>query len=135
MALALTKIKESGGAAIPLDVSIASHSSLMQEAEDQMRSYVGGVEVADPHKPVILNTTAKPAKNAQEISNEIPSALTSSVRWDETIRYMREAEGATVFREVGPGEVLANMLRKNRDSIRGEIEVYSSKDLIPDFHR
>jgi [acyl-carrier-protein] S-malonyltransferase len=121
--------KERHGLAIPLPVSIASHSSLMAEAQEKLQLYISGEVVANPQVPIILNTTGRRAIDSDEILAEIPRQLTNSVLWSQTIDKMIK-DGVGSFLEVGPGQVLSRMLRKGmlgipEDSINNSDEIIS----------
>jgi [acyl-carrier-protein] S-malonyltransferase len=103
--------KERHGLAIPLPVSIASHSSLMAGAQEKLQLYVSGEIVASPQVPIILNTTGRLAMDSDEILAEIPRQLTSSVLWSQTIDQMLK-DGVSTFTEIGPGQVLSKMMKR-----------------------
>jgi [acyl-carrier-protein] S-malonyltransferase len=94
-----------------LNVSIASHSPLMEEAAVQFAAAVDSTPIADPRVPVIGNTTARALTTAEEIKAEIKAQLTNSVRWVDSVRAMT-AMGASVFVELGTKDVLTGLLRR-----------------------
>jgi [acyl-carrier-protein] S-malonyltransferase len=100
-----------GTKVIPLAVSAASHSPLMEAMTEAFRDEVRRVRLQPPLVPVVGNTTAQPLSEASEIRLEMEHQLTSSVRWVESIKYMM-GEGITTFVEVGPGNVLRGLLRR-----------------------
>jgi [acyl-carrier-protein] S-malonyltransferase len=113
------ELAEEGGAkrVIPLAVSIASHSPLMQRAAESFASIVAQVDFHQPQVPVVANVTAKPITTVAEIREELVEQLTSTVRWVESIQYMI-AQGVTTFMEIGPKNVLTGLIRRIDKSVR-----------------
>jgi [acyl-carrier-protein] S-malonyltransferase len=103
--------------AIPLAVSIASHSPLMQPAARSFASVVAQVDFHQPRVPVVANVTAAPITTVAEIRKELVEQLTSTVRWVESVQYMI-AQGVTTFVEVGPKNVLTGLVRRIDESMR-----------------
>lgn len=102
---------------IPLAVSIASHSPLMQPAADSFTSIVAQVDFHRPRVPVVANVTAAPITTVAEIRQELVEQLTSTVRWVESVQYMI-AQGVTTFVEIGPKNVLTGLIRRIDKSVR-----------------
>jgi [acyl-carrier-protein] S-malonyltransferase len=96
---------------MPLAVSIAAHSPLMQPAIAALESAVKSATFHLPQVPVIANTTAQPLVEISAIQDELVDQLTGSVRWTATIQALAEA-GVTTFVEVGPGEVLTGLVKR-----------------------
>ncbi|HEX7587811.1 MAG TPA: ACP S-malonyltransferase [Anaerolineae bacterium] len=100
---------------LPLAVSIASHSTLMETAAREFEPTVAQTPMRAPHVAVISNVTALPLQ-ADQIKHELISQLTSSVQWVKSIEYAI-AHGATNFVELGPKDVLAGLIRRiNKDT-------------------
>jgi [acyl-carrier-protein] S-malonyltransferase len=119
--------------AIPLAVSIASHSRLMETAAKEFATAVASTSIRSPKIPVISNVTAQPLTTPDEIRHELVAQLTSSVQWIKSVEYIA-AQGVTKFIEVGPKDVLAGLIRRiNKDvhavsvgdvaSVKGFVEV------------
>ena len=102
---------------IPLAVSIASHSPLMQRAAEAFASVVAQVDFHQPRVPVVANVTAAPITTVAEIREELVKQLTSTVRWVESIQHMI-AQGVTTFVEIGPKNVLTGLMRRIDKSVR-----------------
>jgi [acyl-carrier-protein] S-malonyltransferase len=101
--------------AIPLPVSISSHSRLMESAAREFAAAVNSTLIRAPKIPVISNVTAQPLATPGEIRHELLAQLTSSVQWIKSIEYLA-AQGVTRFVEVGPKDVLAGLIRRiNKD--------------------
>ncbi len=95
---------------IPLEVSGAFHSPLMEPALPGLRDSLAAVDVAPALVPVYANASASPVTEPSEIRESLVRQLISPVRWEETIRAMR-ADGFERFIEVGPGKVLSGLVR------------------------
>jgi [acyl-carrier-protein] S-malonyltransferase len=115
---AMELAKEQGAKrVIPLAVSIASHSPLMQTAAEAFASTVAQVDFHQPRVPVVANVTAAPITTVAEIRKELVEQLTSTVRWVESVQYMI-AQGVTTFVEIGPKNVLTGLIRRIDKSVR-----------------
>lgn len=109
---ALTLAKEQGAKrAIPLPVSIAAHSPLMNQASDAFRRLLDATLIREPHTPVVVNALARPLTDPSAIRDALGKQLTSPVRWTESMEWIIE-QGVTRFVEVGPKEVLTGLLRR-----------------------
>lgn len=97
--------------AIPLQVSGAFHSPLMQPAVEGMTRYIEETKFKRPSVPVIANTTAMPLTAAEDVKTELRNQLTSPVLWQRTIEYMA-GQGVSTFIEIGPGKVLTGLIRR-----------------------
>lgn len=97
--------------ALPLSVSGAFHSPLMEVAESGLREHLEGVTFSPPRFPVVSNVTAQPVSEADDARELLVAQLTSPVRWAASMRTMRE-RGVDRFLELGPGRVLAGLLRR-----------------------
>ena len=102
---------------MPLAVSIASHSPLMQSAAESFASIVAQVDFHQPRVPVVANVTAAPITTLAEIREELVEQLTSTVRWVESVQHMI-AQGVTTFVEIGPKNVLTGLIRRIDQSVR-----------------
>ena len=97
--------------AIPLQVSGAFHSPLMQPAVEGMIKYLDATTFKTPSIPVIGNTTAGPMTTAEAVKMELRNQLTSPVLWQPTIEYMISKDVST-FIEIGPGKVLTGLIKR-----------------------
>jgi [acyl-carrier-protein] S-malonyltransferase len=96
---------ERGTRVIRLDVAGAFHSPAMEPSVEPFRAALDAVEISEPAFPVFSCASAAPFT---DVRAELANALTSPVRWRETVIAMHEA-GAPSFVEVGPGKVLARL--------------------------
>ncbi len=108
---AVTLAKAAGGRAMPLAVSVAAHSALMASAAEQFAVSVAATPFAAPAIPIIGNVNAAPLATAAQIRAELVAQLTSPVRWTASIQRMI-ADGAGRFVELGPGAVLAGLVKR-----------------------
>jgi [acyl-carrier-protein] S-malonyltransferase len=97
--------------AIPLQVSGAFHSPLMQPAVEGMVKYIDATEFKNPSVPVIGNVTALPLATAEDVKTELKKQLLSPVQWQRTVEYMVQ-QGVTTFIEIGPGKVLTGLIKR-----------------------
>jgi len=100
-----------GGKALPVKVSGAFHTSLMAPAAHQFASAIDSVPILTPHVPVMSNVTGRPMTKAAHVRDDLRQQIMKPVRWRQIITYLT-ATGITRFIEVGPGRVLANMLKR-----------------------
>lgn len=96
---------------MPLAVSIAAHSPLMQPAAEELRAAIQATPLAVPVVPVIGNTTAQPLTTVAAIQDELTAQLTGSVRWTASMQTALAA-GVKSFVELGPGDVLAGLIKR-----------------------
>ncbi len=100
---------------IPLPVSGAFHTPLMQPAVDGMAEIVTNLTFREPVIPIIGNTTAQPLTTAESVKVELLRQLCNCIQWQRSIEYMVN-EGVGTFIEIGPGKVLTGLIKRiNRD--------------------
>jgi [acyl-carrier-protein] S-malonyltransferase len=96
--------------AIRLQVSIASHSQLMQVAARSFRAALDEISFAPPQVPVIGNVYARPIEIV-DVRDELEAQLTSPVCWTESVKYLAQ-QGVTTCVEIGSKDVLAGLVRR-----------------------
>ncbi len=102
-------LKEAGARRVlPLKVSGAFHSPLMECVQADFARVLEEVEVADPAYGIVSNVSAKPVHDASEIKRGLVAQLVSPVRWHESVARMIKS-GISTFLELGPGNVLTNL--------------------------
>jgi [acyl-carrier-protein] S-malonyltransferase len=112
------RAKEAGArSVIILKVSVPSHCPLMQGAADKLKDVLAGISFAEPGIPVVSNVTAAPYAKAGEIADLLVKQLVLPVRWEQSVRTMLDG-GVTDFIEVGPGAVLAGLIKRIDDTAR-----------------
>jgi [acyl-carrier-protein] S-malonyltransferase len=97
--------------AIQLVVAGAYHSPLMASAQPKLRTELVNVNLSAPRVPVVSNVTAQPHAGLGEMSTRLVEQVTSSVRWEESMRYLL-AQGFTRFIELGPGTALTGFMKR-----------------------
>lgn len=112
LAAAAALVKEKKGRAVPLAVSGAFHSPLIQEAADEFGAFLKSLDWRKPAFPVYLNVTARPEPNPVELGRTMMRQMTSSVHWIDTMQNLWAA-GARRFVEIGPKGVLAKLAGQN----------------------
>ncbi len=106
--------KEAGAKRVlPLNVSGAFHSALMEPAREGLDAALGRVDFADPAFPVVANASAEPVRDGGTAVRLLREQLVSPVRWVGCMeRAARVAEPDATFLELGPGKVLAGLLKR-----------------------
>lgn len=96
---------------VRLPITIGSHSPLMARASEGMSSLLQKMHIKDPSAPLVGNVNADLLTSGPEVLSELREQLTHGVRWQKTIERMRD-QGADMFLEVGPGNVLTKLVRR-----------------------
>lgn len=97
--------------ALPLQVSIAAHSPLMDSIQAEWNAAVDACAFETPIIPVVGNVHAKPMLTADELRTDIKAQMQSRVRWTESVQLML-ANGIRTYVEVGSGEVLLGLIKR-----------------------
>ncbi len=97
--------------ALPLQVSIAAHSPLMDSIQSEWNSAVDGCSIENPSVPVIGNVHANVLLTADDLRADIKAQMQSRVRWTESVGTM-QGNGIQAYVEVGSGEVLLGMIKR-----------------------
>jgi len=105
---------------IPLKVSGAFHSALMEPVIAEFSKIVSNVRFQPPSIPVISNVTARPLTDADSIKEELVKQLRNCIQWQGSVEYMVHS-GATIFYEIGPGRVLSGLIRR----INSELQTFN----------
>ena len=96
---------------VPLKVSAAFHSALMEPAVAPMREKLTHVSFKKASVSVISNVSATPLDIPGGLVDELATQIRSSVQWFRTIQYMK-SQGVTSYIEIGPGKVLTGLVRR-----------------------
>jgi len=114
-----TELAKSRGAhrAIPLQVSGAFHTPLMQMAVNAMSEIIANLAFNEPKIPIIGNTTAQPLNTADLIKEELCQQLCNCVQWQHSVEYI-VANGVSTFIEIGPGKVLTGLIKRINRSVK-----------------
>src|SRR5208283_4046740 len=105
------RLKEMGRRATLLRVSMAFHSPIMKVIHDELEAYIASIPFHSPQIPVISNATMAPyPSDTGEIRRILMAHLESTVHWMNNVQTLWNNYGVRLFVEVGPGEVLSNLI-------------------------
>jgi len=105
--------------ALRLPVSAPFHSALMRPARERMEELLRKTDFADSEVPVVTNVDAEPASSGDVLRDSLVRQIDSPVRWVESVRRIA-ALGVDRALEIGPGNVLAGLVRRIEKTIRVE---------------
>jgi len=97
--------------ALPLPVSVPSHSSLMKGAAEKLADKLAAIESQMPAVPVFHNVTAKPTDSIEDMNTALKEQLYNPVLWVDTVNNLIEA-GIEATVECGPGKVLSGLNKR-----------------------
>jgi [acyl-carrier-protein] S-malonyltransferase len=97
--------------AIPLPVSAPFHCALMRPAQERLAVDLERLAFRDPEVPLVRNVDAAIVRTARECREGLVRQVSGAVLWQPSIERLRQ-QGVTTFVEVGPGTVLAGLIRK-----------------------
>ncbi|MFC4722443.1 ACP S-malonyltransferase [Geojedonia litorea] len=105
-------LKEAGARrALVLPVGGAFHSPMMEPAREELAAAIENTTFNKPSCPIYQNVTASAVSDETSIKANLISQLTAPVRWTQSVQQMI-ADGASLFTEVGPGNVLQGLVKK-----------------------
>ena len=123
-----TALKEAGAKrVIPLPVSGGFHSKLMEEASVKFSEILDDCDIKDAQIPVYTNVDAEPTTSAIRFKAKMTAQIYSSVMWTQTVEKMI-ADGVDTFVEIGPGKVLAGLIKKT-DAAVTVLNIYDEETL------
>jgi [acyl-carrier-protein] S-malonyltransferase len=96
---------------VPLRVSGAFHSNLMEPAIEGLRNAINDYSFSNAKIPLIANVTAQPITETNAIKEELISQIVHCVKWQQSVETMI-ARGVTTFFELGPGDVLTGLIKR-----------------------
>jgi [acyl-carrier-protein] S-malonyltransferase len=96
---------------IKLPVSAPFHCALMMPAQERLAADLAVLPLRDPAFPVVNNVEARVVRNAGEARDGLVRQVSGAVRWQQGVERLAE-QGVDTFIEVGPGNVLAGLIRK-----------------------
>lgn len=97
--------------ALILPVGGAFHSPMMEPAREELAAAIEATAFSVPVCPVYQNVAASAVSDPAEIKKNLIIQLTAPVKWTQSVRQMIN-DGATLFTEVGPGNVLQGLIKK-----------------------
>jgi len=124
VARASVRAKELGAKrAIGLAVSAPFHCALMKPAEERLAPELRELAARNPSYPVAANVDAQLKRTAADAVDALIRQVSSPVRWEDVVRRLVN-EGTNIFLELGPGSVLAGLIKK----IDRSVAVFSVED-------
>lgn len=128
---AAAALKEAGARRVlPLNVSGPFHSPMMEEAGMALGEVLESVSVNELKIPYVTNVTAEFVTDSSKIKDLLAKQVSSSVRWEQSIRAMLE-QGVDTFVEIGPGKTLTGFLRKiDRNAKAYNVSVLEDVDKV-----
>ncbi len=113
---------------VPLKVSGAFHSSLMEPIIGEFSAAVLNTTFRPPAIPVVANVTAQPLADVESIREELLRQLRHCIQWQPTVEYMVQ-NGVTTFYEIGPGSVLTGLV-KRIEPVAQTFNIGASEDIV-----
>jgi len=107
-------------ALIPLKVSGAFHSALMEPVIAEFSKIVSSFRFRPPSTPLVSNVTARPLADVDSIKEELVKQLRNCIQWQGSVEYMAN-RGVNTFYEIGPGKVLTGLIRR----INSELQTFN----------
>ncbi len=104
-------IEAAGGRSVRLAVAGAFHTALMKPADEALAAALAQIEIRPPRVPVWSNVDAQPHTDPGEIRQLLVRQVLQPVLWEQTLRNLL-AKGCGRFYEIGPGRVLAGLLKR-----------------------
>jgi [acyl-carrier-protein] S-malonyltransferase len=112
-------LRENGVRVLELNVSGAFHSPFMADAVPDFADALNATYVRKPRLAVVSCVTAKPV---DDVRRRLAEGLTAPVRWRETVMYLQET-GVDRFVDVGPGQVLAKLVKRIAKATKEPVRV------------
>lgn len=97
--------------AVPLPVSAPFHCALMKPAEERLAPELRALDVQDPRIPVVANVDADPKRTGAAAVEALIRQVSAPVQWESVVTRLVQ-DGARTFVELGPGTVLAGLIKK-----------------------
>jgi [acyl-carrier-protein] S-malonyltransferase len=113
---AMERARELQARVIRLKVKVSSHTPLHHEQAEEFAQLIREIPMRDPVRPIVSNQTSQLLHTASELRTEFSEQLRAPVFWAGNVREMT-GQGVHTFVEVGPGHVLARMVRRTSDDV------------------
>ena len=94
-----------------LPVSAPFHCALMAPAQERLAVDLSRIPFRDPAVPLVNNVDARVVRTADECREGLVRQVSAPVRWQQSVEAMAR-DGVTTFVEIGPGTVLAGLVKK-----------------------
>ncbi len=123
---------------IPLKVSGAFHSPLLEEAAAEFRDFLADIPINDPEVPLVANVSGRSVTDAEQLRNGLEAQLTSPVLWHPSLATMFSVAGdCRRALEVGPGKVLTNLAKRGNPQVEftavstlADLDALAGRDLM-----
>jgi len=92
-------------------VSAPFHCALMRPAQEQLAPHLRGLAVRNPRIPVVANVDGLPKRDGASAIDALVRQVSAPVQWEAVVRRLA-SEGVRTYVEVGPGTVLAGLVKK-----------------------
>lgn len=110
---AMALAKERGAKrALPLPVSAPFHCALMRPARTGLAPMLAATAFGAAAVPVVVNIDARPESAGDRLRDALERQIDGPVRWVESVRFLHDEMGVRRFVEVGPGNVLAGLVKR-----------------------
>ena len=106
-----------GASAQRLQVSIPSHSAIMQPVSQALREAIAAVKLAPPRVPYVSNHRARVAVSAAEVAEDLVLNVSRTVRWHDSMTLLHEL-GCRLYVEMPPGHVLTTLVAASLPDVR-----------------
>jgi [acyl-carrier-protein] S-malonyltransferase len=113
---------------IPLNVSGAFHSTLMEPVMDEFVRVLDSFEFKNPSVPIISNVSATPLTSGSQFREELASQLRHCIEWQASVEYMTR-QGVTTYYEIGPGTVLSGLIKRISPDAQ-TINISEAEDIV-----
>jgi [acyl-carrier-protein] S-malonyltransferase len=111
-------LRKANAKILPLKVAGAFHSVLMQSAQEKLAEELARAHLRAPRIPIVANTTARYVADAEEIRRVLIAQVTAPVLWSDSLELLFR-EGVDTFYEMGPGNQLTGLLKRNVPQAKG----------------
>ncbi len=123
---AMALARERGARVLRLPISVPGHTPLMRDAARELSRFIQSLSFREPNPPIVSNISARLLTTADEVREELSNQICAAVQWARCVLAMVN-EGAGLFVEVGPGQVLSKLVRR----ITGDADVFGAEDASP----
>ncbi len=96
---------------IPLNVSGAFHSTLMEPVLEEFGRVLDSYDFQSPRIPIVSNVTGLPLTKGHDMREELLAQLRRCIQWQASVEHMT-AQGVTTYYEIGPGTVLSGLIKR-----------------------
>jgi [acyl-carrier-protein] S-malonyltransferase len=96
---------------LPLAVSGAFHSPLMEPAAARLEAELAATALRAPALTLVANVTAQPVADPEDIRRALARQVKSPVLWSQSVQWLLK-DGVTNFVEIGPGKVLSGLMKR-----------------------